>query len=168
MADKGTRPETVARVLEDSARAGILNAALMIFGLPGSDDPAAEETFSFLQENRPWIHSHTASEFQLYLGTPFGRRPDRFGMRVTGPERFCRIGGRDLWSVKVAHTDLSSGSEPEVLRGPLESRRWKRRKTWIYPDTFWDGIPSEHYLILASLMEGREKPDHPEFQDIAG
>jgi len=161
-AGKGTNPATVSRVLKDSKKAGINNLALMIFGLPESDDQALEETFEFLQENREWIDSLTASEFQLYLGTPFGNHPERYQIEITGPEAFCRIDGRDLVSVKVKHTDLARGDEAEILRGPHEARRWRRRKIWIYPDTFWDALPSEHYLILNSRMGRFESPDNPE------
>ena len=161
-AGKGTNPGTVARVLKDSKKEGINNLALMIFGLPDSDDKALEETFDFLQENRDWIDSLTASEFQLYLGTPFGKHPGKYSIEITGPEVFCRIDGRDLVSVKVKHTDLAREGDAEILRGPHEARRWRRRKIWIYPDTFWDALPSEHYLILNSRLDRSENPDSPE------
>ncbi len=161
IAGKGTSPPEVARVLKDSAKAGIRNQALMIFGLPGSNDVAAEETFSFLQENQPWIHSHTASEFQLYSGTPFGNKPERFDLKVTGRDVFCRISGHLLKSVKLHYTNKSTDTEPELLRGPVEARKWKRRKIWIYPDEFWNTLPSEHYLILSAREIDLELPDNP-------
>jgi len=167
-AGKGTDPAIVSQVLKDSKEAGINNLALMIFGLPESDDQALEETFEFLQQNREWIDSLTASEFQLYLGTPFGRQPERYSIEITGPEIFCRIDGRALASVKVKHTDRARGEEADILRGPQEANRWRRRKIWIYPDTFWDSLPSEHYLILNSKIHGvenPENPEHPEFWD---
>ncbi len=161
-AGKGTRPETVARVLRDSGKAGINNLALMIFGLPESDDEALEETISFLQENREWIDSLTASEFQLYLGTPYGNHPQDFRMRITGPVVFCRINGRDLYSVKVQHIDIPADGEAEIQRGPHEAKRWRRHKVWLYPDEFWDALPSEHYLILNRKQKDSENPEHPD------
>jgi anaerobic magnesium-protoporphyrin IX monomethyl ester cyclase len=162
IAAKGTNPVTVSKILRDSKMAGINNLALMIFGLPQSDDQALEETFDFLLDNRDWIDSMTASEFQLYRGTPFGNHPEKYGMRITGAEIFCRIDGLELASLKLKHTDLSRGEEPESLRGPQEARRWKRRKIWIYPDSFWDHLPSEHYLILIGQSFDAENPDDPE------
>ncbi|MBN2616924.1 MAG: radical SAM protein [Spirochaetales bacterium] len=160
IAQKGTNPKEVSRVLKDSSDAGIRNQALMIFGLPGSNDFAAEETYNFLQENRDWIHSHTASEFQLYKGTPFGNNPEKYGLRVTGVTEFCRINGVSLQSVKREYT-MSNGDEPEVLRGPLESRKWKRLGVWVYPDNFWNSLPSEHYLILSAMELDQNNPDNP-------
>jgi anaerobic magnesium-protoporphyrin IX monomethyl ester cyclase len=157
LAGKGTDPVEVSRVLKDSRRAGIHNLALLMFGLPGSDDQALEESFSFLQENRPFINAQSASEFLLYRGTPFGDHPGRYGLRITGAEVFCRIDGRNLESIKAGHVDLprpERGEVEEVQRGPEEARRWKRRKPWLYPDTFWESLPAEHYLILASREEG--------------
>jgi len=157
MAGKGTDPVEVSQVLKDSRRAGIHNLALLMFGLPGSDDQALEETFTFLQENRPFINAQSASEFLLYRGTPFGDHPGRYGLRITAPEVFCRIDGRSLESIKAGHTDLprpDRGEVEEVQRGPEEARRWKRQKPWLYPDTFWESLPAEHYLILASREEG--------------
>ena len=161
-AGKGTTPREVARVLQDSSRAGINNLALMIFGLPESDDQALDDTIDFLQENREWIDSLTASEFQLYLGTPFGNHPDNFRLRITGPEVFCRIDGRDLNSVKVRHTDLPVNGDAEIQRGPHEARRWKRHKVWLYPEEFWETLPSEHYLILNKRLKDSENPEHPD------
>jgi hypothetical protein len=157
LAGKGTDPVEVSRVLKDSRRAGIHNLALLMFGLPGSDDEALEETFSFLQENRPFINAQSASEFLLYRGTPFGDHPGRYGLRITGSEVFCRIDGRNLESIKAGHVDLPRsglGEGGEVHRGSEEGRRWKRQKPWLYPDDFWESLPAEHYLILASREEG--------------
>lgn len=163
LAGKGTCPAEVSRVLKDSRRAGIHNLALLMFGLPGSDEAALEETFLFLQENRPFINAQSASEFLLYRGTPFGDHAGRYGLRITARESFCRIDGQSLESIKTSHVDLP-GAEGEggeaVRRGPEEARRWKRQKPWLYPDTFWESLPAEHYLILASREEGNT--DAPE------
>ncbi|MBN2625947.1 MAG: radical SAM protein [Spirochaetales bacterium] len=161
-AGKGTAPDTVAQVLCDAGRAGINNLALMIFGLPESDDQALEETISFLQENREWIDSLTASEFQLYLGTPFGNHPEKYRLRITGREVFCRIEGEPLHSVKVPHRDIPAGDELEIMRGPHEAKRWKRHKIWLYPDDFWETLPSEHYLILNRKAKDSEFPEYPD------
>ena len=161
-AGKGTNPGEVARILMDSSKAGINNLALMIFGLPESDDSALDDTIDFLQKNREWIDSLTASEFQLYRGTPFGNHPGDYRLRITGPEEFCRIDGQALNSVKVRHTDISDDGEPEIQRGPHEARRWKRHKVWLYPEEFWETLPSEHYLILNKKQKDSENPENPE------
>ncbi len=165
IAKKGTNPDEVARVLKDSSEAGIRNQALMIFGLPGTDDLAAEDTYRFLQENREWIHNNTASEFQLYSGTPFGNNPEGFGLKVTGEVVFCRIDGKKLLSVKKEHTNISSGGDADILRGPMEAKKWKKREIWLYPDKFWNALPAEHYLLLCSRDWDLNNPDNPVIED---
>ncbi|MBN2737736.1 MAG: B12-binding domain-containing radical SAM protein [Spirochaetales bacterium] len=159
-AEKGTFPEIISGVLKNSREAGIKNLAMMIFGLPGSNDKALQETFNFLEENSSYIDTLTSSEFLLYQDTPFGKNPGKFALVPEGPIEFCRIGEKSISTVQTSYKIMENGYL-RMPRGPEESDQWLKRKPWIYPPSIFDHIPSEHYLIISAIAREPDVPVRP-------
>jgi radical SAM superfamily enzyme len=69
--NKGTCVNDIKTVLKDSAKAGISNLGLMIFGLPTSTDPDLDQTLTFLNDIYTDLEGLTASTFVLFDNTHF-------------------------------------------------------------------------------------------------
>jgi len=88
---KGTERETMSRILQDSAAAGIWNHTFFFFGFPGETMEAAQETVNFLYAHQDAIHSASPGAFVLERYAPAERLPDEYGIR-----RIHRDAARDL------------------------------------------------------------------------
>lgn len=88
---KGTKRETMSRILQDSAAAGIWNHTFFFFGFPGETMEAAQETVNFLYAHQDAIHSASPGAFVLERYAPAERLPDEYGIK-----RIHRDAARDL------------------------------------------------------------------------
>jgi anaerobic magnesium-protoporphyrin IX monomethyl ester cyclase len=77
---KGTRLETVSRILRQSADAGIWNHVFVFFGFPGETEVQAAETIDFMTGHLPYVHSVAAGTFVLEKGSAVFERPEVFGV----------------------------------------------------------------------------------------
>ena len=78
---KGTRRETMSRVLHASARAGIWNHAFFFFGFPTETMQDAQETVNFLYVHQDVLHSASPGVFVLERYSPVHLDPLKFGVR---------------------------------------------------------------------------------------
>lgn len=78
---KGTRRETMSRVLHASARAGIWNHTFFFFGFPTETMQDAQETVNFLYAHQDVLHSASPGVFVLERYSPVHVDPARFGVR---------------------------------------------------------------------------------------
>jgi anaerobic magnesium-protoporphyrin IX monomethyl ester cyclase len=147
---KGTRPEDIAKVLHASSLAGINNLAMMIFGLPLSDEIALQETFDFIETISPSVAGITESSFVLYRNTPFGRTPRRFGLKPGEQELLFTVGEKKVHSMKTSFREIAADGTTRPPSGPEEISRWARRRDWIFPDPLYRSLPAEHYLLYAA------------------
>jgi len=88
--DKGTNLETMQRILQDSAAAGIWNHAFMFFGFPGETEEDARETIEFFQANQNVIHSLSSSTFLLERYARASKDPEAYDisqMMPPGPQQ---------------------------------------------------------------------------------
>lgn len=149
VAGKGTDAGEVEKVLAASKAAGVSNLAMMIFGLPTSDDPSMEETFAFLERIYPHIDAMTASAFALFSNAPFGRNPEKWGMNPGERQEEVRVGGLPVHSKRVFFTEKGEGGAPRPPRGEVEAAEWAKRRRWLGEPPFMEGLPVEHYLLYA-------------------
>lgn len=91
--DKGTRRETMSRVLKESAQAAIWNHAFFFFGFPTETLAEAQATVDFIYAHQASIHSAAPGVFVLERDAPAQLHPARFGIRrvMTEPERDLAI-----------------------------------------------------------------------------
>jgi anaerobic magnesium-protoporphyrin IX monomethyl ester cyclase len=77
---KQTQPETMSRILRDSAKAGIWNHTFFFFGFPGETMDAAQETVNFVYAHQDAIHSASPGAFLLERYAPAERNPNAYGI----------------------------------------------------------------------------------------
>jgi anaerobic magnesium-protoporphyrin IX monomethyl ester cyclase len=78
---KGTQLDTVRRVLNDSAQAGIWNHTFFFFGFPGETIDHAQETVNFVYQQQRTIHSASPGAFVLERDAPVHHSPEKYGIR---------------------------------------------------------------------------------------
>ncbi len=91
--EKGTRRETMSRILKESAAAGIWNHTFFFFGFPTETMADAQETVNFVYAHGDVIHSASPGEFVLERYSPVHLRPRDFGVRriIERPEQDLAI-----------------------------------------------------------------------------
>jgi len=162
LARKGTQVAVAERVIRLSARAGISNLLMMLFGLPSSSEADLVQTFRFLEEVYDHADAMSLSSFVLWTGTPFARTPERYGLRVTGAEELLRVMGVPLHSNRLTYLERASDGSLRPPGGPLEIVQWERRRRWLGEPSFLERLPCEHYLLYAARRaETRAKPRSP-------
>jgi radical SAM superfamily enzyme YgiQ (UPF0313 family) len=162
IAGKGTDAAETRRVLERTARAGISSLPMMLFGLPTSRDEDLEQTFDLLESCYEHIETMTASSFVLYDGTPFGNRPEHYGMEVVGREVLVSPNGRPVHSNRLHYKEKAEDGSLRPARGSLEVARWEQRRRWLGDASLLDDIWAEHYLLLVARRHERGRDRDPE------
>ena len=87
--DKCTQLETMSRILEESAQAGIWNNTFYFFGFPTETEQDAQDTIDFMYAHQASIHSASPGVFVLERYSPVYLDPARFGVRriIEKPEQ---------------------------------------------------------------------------------
>ncbi|MBU1195635.1 MAG: radical SAM protein [Proteobacteria bacterium] len=148
--NKGTRVSDIRQVIQASARAGISNLPMMIFGLPTSTDPDMEESFRFLESFYDSFDAMTASAFVLFSGTHFARNARQFGLHIDQPMELLRISGKPLKSSRLRFREISSDGSFRSPRGSVEVAAWKKFRQWLGDPPLLEQLPSEHCLLHLS------------------
>jgi radical SAM superfamily enzyme YgiQ (UPF0313 family) len=91
--DKGTRRETMSRILRESTAVGIWNHTFFFFGFPTETLEDAQDTVNFVYAHGDAIHSASPGEFVLERYSPVHQRPADFGVRriIERPEQDLAI-----------------------------------------------------------------------------
>jgi len=171
VARKGTAVAETREVLRRTARAGIASLPMMLFGLPGSTDEDLAQTFELLEDVYDGITAMTASAFVLYRATPFGRRPEKYGLQATEQEVLLHVGERPVHSRRLHHLELAADGSPRPPRGAVEVSLWKQRRRWLGEPGLLDKVCAEHFLLLAGRCPrvapagGPELP-HPDLPSL--
>ena len=153
----------MARVLQDSHRAGIVNTMMLIFGLPTSTEDDLQETFRFIDDVYPEVDTITASSFVLFQGTDFARQARQFQLLITGRQELFRLGEHPVHSTRLTfmRKDSSGGILPPI--GPTEVSRWMQRRPWLGEIPLLETLCCEHFLIYSALRRAAPQitPIHP-------
>lgn len=157
---KGTAIEEVTGVLMHTAKAGISNLAMMIYGMPTSNQEAFNETIEFCNVLSAKVDAFTASSFQLFEGTPFWIKREALQLDITEREVLLTIGMKHIHSNRWGYYFLDGNDLRIVPPGPSEVDQWKRWAVWVRGgETFFETLVSEHYLLFAT-----KKADHIHIQ----
>jgi radical SAM superfamily enzyme YgiQ (UPF0313 family) len=91
--DKGTKRETMGRILRESTAAGIWNHTFFFFGFPTETMTDAQDTVNFVYAHGDAIHSASPGEFVLERYSPVHRAPQKYGVRriIERPEKDLAI-----------------------------------------------------------------------------
>lgn len=147
---KGIEPALAASVIRRSGEVGISNLLMMIFGLPGSTQACLDETFEFIDSVYPHIDAMTNSSFVLFENTPFGRKPERYGLIPLRNQTLVEIDGQPIRSFRL---DFKREGEHGEWPSPLaneEVDKWRRRRAWMGGELFMETLGAEHYLLYAA------------------
>jgi anaerobic magnesium-protoporphyrin IX monomethyl ester cyclase len=90
---KGTRRETMSRILKESTQATIWNHTFFFFGFPTEAIEDAQVTVNFIYEHQASIHSAAPGVFMLERYSPAHLNPGGFGIRrlIEEPDRDLAI-----------------------------------------------------------------------------
>ena len=80
--NKHVKKHVIENNLRESAKAGIWNHVMAIFGFPGETREQAEDTRQFLLDNKDTIHSVEMSNFVAYRHSPIVHNPEKFGITI--------------------------------------------------------------------------------------
>lgn len=157
---KGTSIEEVTEVLTHTAEAGISNLAMMIYGMPTSNQETFNETIEFCNVLSARVDAFTASSFQLFEGTPFWVKREALQLDITEREVLLTIGNKHIHSNRWGYYFLDGNECRIIPPGPSEVDQWKRWAVWVRGgETFFETLASEHYLLFAI-----KKADHIHIQ----
>ena len=156
--NKGTNPDTSLEVIKNAAAEGISNLLMMIFGAPGSDDRALDDTFSFLDRSWPYVDGMTASAFVLFAETDYGRHPEKYGLEVIGTNTIVDVGGRPIHDMKLRFRREGEDGRAESPLAAREIDLWERRRAWLPPLPFHGRLCCEHYLLYADALQAKPRP----------
>jgi anaerobic magnesium-protoporphyrin IX monomethyl ester cyclase len=147
---KGTRRETVSRVLKEGRQAGIWNHTFLFFGFPTETMDDAQATVNFLYAHQDSIHSAGCGTFILERYSPVHVDPTRYGVTriIAKPERDLAI---------YFDYELESGMDENLAKTVL--------------DRFVEALPGKrfgqyythdvHRFLYASHLHERELPFPP-------
>ena len=144
---KGTKLETMSRVLNEGAQAGIWNHTFFFFGFPTETIEDAQETVNFLYAHQASIHSAGLGTFILERFSPAHLDPAQFGI--------TRV-------IDKTERDLAIYFDYELASGMDEATA----KTVL--DRFVDNLPGKRYgqyythdvhrFLYASHLHAQGKP----------
>ncbi len=143
---KGTRIDTMQRILRDSAAAGIWNHAFLFFGFPGESEEDARETIEFFHTNQHAIHSISSNTFLLEPRSRVARDPEAYDVsRIIPPEL-----GHDLhyYSEYEVSSGVSSQRAEEIEAAFVESLPKKP-----FPQYYFHEV---YQFLYASQFAGEE------------
>jgi anaerobic magnesium-protoporphyrin IX monomethyl ester cyclase len=141
---KGTRLETVSRIMRQSADAGIWNHVFVFFGFPGETEIQAAETIGFMTEHLPYVHSVAAGTFVLEKGSAVFGRPEDFGVDEIMVEPKADLAFRYDYTLQKSEEAADPQQSLERLANALNRRR--------APKVFFD---DPYNLLYASRFRDR-------------
>jgi radical SAM superfamily enzyme YgiQ (UPF0313 family) len=156
---KGTRVETVERVVRNAGQAGISNLLMMIFGLPTSCDSDLEATFDLLDALADVTDDITCSSFQLWEKTAFAANPAACGLRITGRERFFDSPHEAVHSLRLFYREKATDGTLRPPSGAIEIARWQRRRRIAGRHHEMEGLSCEHTLLYTAWRNAARRHD---------
>ena len=138
---KGTKVHDMEEVLAESAKAGIMNLAFIMFGFPTETEEEFFLTFDFLDRNRANIHALSKGKFVLTEGSLIHKQPDRFSIVEIREKQYGNTFDKFL------DYDVSKGLAPDRL-AKLYKENFKRLQKTGLSSRF--GSYREHLLVHAA------------------
>lgn len=144
---KGTRRETMSRVLHASAQAGIWNHTFFFFGFPTETMQDAQETVNFLYAHQDALHSASPGVFVLERYSPVHADPARFGVK-----RVADLPDQDLaiYFDYELETGLDEGLARTIVERLLEALPTKRYGQYYLHDV--------NRFLYASYLHAQGQP----------
>ena len=137
---KGTRVDEIKEVLRCASETGIKNLVFMMFGFAGETEEEFQQSLSFLESNKMFIHALSKGTFRLMEGSEIARNPQAFGI--------TRIREKTVPPFKSRHLlfDMSESFGPEECEN-LFKKSLKRIESVGLTPRF--GTYRDHLLLFA-------------------
>ncbi len=155
--NKGTNPTDIVQVLKNSKKAGISNLAMMIFGLPGSNDFELQQTLDTASNVSDVVDAFTSSCFQLFEHTPFFKRAEEFGLIPEERETLFIVSGKPVHSYRRSYSIRLDNGGRALPQAAVEAAKWKQWQLFVRGgESFFESLPAEHYLLFAAKFADGE------------
>jgi anaerobic magnesium-protoporphyrin IX monomethyl ester cyclase len=151
--NKGTRLETVQRILKDGAQAGIWNHIFFFFGFPGETEQDAQGTIRFFWSQRNVVHSVCTGTFLLERHARVAEDPPAYEIARLIPSGSGSGPERDLayyYEYKVA-SGIDSRRAEQIEAQFLESLPDKSYPQYYFHDIY-------RFLYACQFQEGERLP----------
>jgi radical SAM superfamily enzyme YgiQ (UPF0313 family) len=131
--DKGTKRETMSRILKESTAAGIWNHTFFFFGFPTETLEDAQDTVNFVFEHGEVIHSGSPGEFVLERYSPVHLAPQEFGVQrvIQKPEEDLAI-----YFEYVLESGLDESTAKAITEHLLDALPGKRYGQYYAQDAY--------------------------------
>ena len=118
---KGITVPQVVRVLKGFSEAGIMTHAYLIYGYPGETPRDTVDSLEILRQlmRAKYLRSGFHHRFNATLHSPIGRKPELYGIRVTGP----KFEGFAHYNLNYEREDPASPYVEETYRAVLSAVR---------------------------------------------
>jgi hypothetical protein len=151
--NKGTRLETVQRILKDGAQAGIWNHIFFFFGFPGETEQDAQETIRFFWSQRNVVHSVCTGTFLLERHARVAEDPPAYDIARLIPPESGSGPERDL----AYYYDYSVSSGIDSRRAEqIEARFLESLPDKSYPQYYFHDI--YRFLYACQFQDGERLP----------
>jgi len=80
--NKGTRVQTMEKILRKSSKNNIVNICFIMFGFPGETRKDARQTINFLKKNSDYIEGISPSFFTLQWHTLMSKNPEKWDIEI--------------------------------------------------------------------------------------
>jgi radical SAM superfamily enzyme YgiQ (UPF0313 family) len=100
--NKGIRLERAYRIMEDCRKLGIKVHVFIIVGIPGERKEDIQENIDFLLDHTELYETVQLAKFQLMVGSPMYRHPEKFGIQNV---KAISEGGRKAYSEVTFDTE---------------------------------------------------------------
>lgn len=122
--EKGTNPQDISVVLQNSHKAGISNVAYIIFGFPTETKEEFRDTIAFLEKNKEYLDLVSPTVFGLQHGTPIFKNPKKYGITKIIEEE------RTVLDPKLSYEVSSGLTQQEAARLKNRNKKgiWKMNK----------------------------------------
>jgi anaerobic magnesium-protoporphyrin IX monomethyl ester cyclase len=149
---KGTRPDTIRRVLRASARAGIWNHVFVFFGFPGETREEADETTRFVRELLPSIGSVAGGTFVLEQYSDVYEHPEAYGVT-----RIEREAGSDLaFRYDYAVSEGQTAEQAEDALGRFSEMLEAERTPRVFLDDVYNLLYASHGGDWGALLASED------------
>lgn len=142
---KGTRQETIQRILHDSSQSGIWNHLFFFTGFPTETKEEAQQTLAFMRNNPDLYKTSGGAQYSLGIYSPVAQCPEQFSVRIKGnPQRklaltheFDYLEGTDLAALKEFQdeTKLIASSQYTDVQKYVFRDHWVFVENFVFPQS---------------------------------
>jgi radical SAM superfamily enzyme YgiQ (UPF0313 family) len=114
--NKGTNVSLISQIFKKSTKNGIANMCFVFFGFPGETMVDAQKTVKFLEKHADYIDNVNMQIFDLELGSPIQKNPERWGIKIKKDHKYAVRRGMSQAEVEDFFAKLKRRIEIGAIR----------------------------------------------------